>query len=70
MGVSTLVPSVARSLRWPAAASQAIAAGACPPWWRQGWKWSDTPIISSPTCSACREYSSSSTGPNCSAEAL
>ena len=64
------MPSTARSVATAAAPSQVSAAGAWPPWWRQGWKWSDTPIISSPIRSACREYSSSVTGSNCSADAL
>jgi hypothetical protein len=68
--VSTLVPSTALTVRWPAAASHGTAAGAWPPWWRHGWKWSDTAISSRPIASAWREYSSSVTGSNCSADAL
>jgi hypothetical protein len=68
--VSTLVPSTTLSVATAAAPSQVMAAGAWPPWCRQGWKWSETPTISNPMRSAWRENSSSSTGPNCSAEAL
>ena len=35
------MPSVARSVATAAAPSQVSAAGPWPPWWRQGWKWSD-----------------------------
>ena len=48
VGVSTLVPSRAPSAVAASAPSQVIAAGACPPLWRQGWKWSETAIVSSP----------------------
>ena len=47
------MPSTARSVATAAAPSQVSAAGAWPPWWRQGWKWSETPTISSPIRSAC-----------------
>ena len=70
VGVSTLVPSSTRSVRSPTAAIQASANGACPPVCRHGRKWSDTDTLSSPTCSARTAYSTSSRGPNCSADAL
>ena len=66
----TEVPSWTRSVRSPSAASQASENGACPPWWRHGWKWSEIITLSSPTCSARTAKSSSSRGANCSAEAL
>lgn len=70
VAVSTLVPSTTRSVRSPTAAIHAKENGACPPWCRQGWKWSLTITLSSPTCSASTEYSTRSRGPNCSADAL
>src|SRR6478735_11880946 len=66
----TDVPSWMRSVRSPPAASQLIANGACPCWWRQGWKWSEMKTESSPTCSACAAYVTRSRGPNCSADAF
>src|SRR5579875_3545882 len=57
-------------VRSPVAPSQGRTLGACPPRWRQGWKWSETAIVSRPTRSACCAYSTSFRGPNCSAEAL
>ena len=68
--MSTLVPSRAVLVRSPAAPSHGRAAGECPPWWRHGWKWSDSATISSPARSASTLKSSSSEGPNCSADAL
>jgi len=62
--------SVALAVRWPAAPSQGRAPGEWPPWWRQGWKWSEIATISSPAASARTAKSSSSEGPNCSADAL
>ena len=41
-----------------------------PPVWRHGWKWSETPTMSSPSSSARTERSRSSCGANCSADAL
>ncbi len=66
----TLVPITTRSVAWASAPSQTSALGACPPSWRHGWKWSETATMSSPTFSASIEKSSSSRGPNCSADAL
>ena len=57
-------------MRSPTAVIHAIAEGACPPSCRHGRKWSDTTALSSPTSSARTAYSTSSRGPNCSAEAL
>jgi hypothetical protein len=68
--VTTLVPSSTRSVRAPRAASQENEKGACPPVWRQGWKWSLTITLSKPQRSACSPNASSSRGPNCSADAL
>ena len=70
VGVSTLVPIRARRLVTVSAPSQGSAAGACPPVCRNGWKWSEMATLSKPTRSAASAYSSSSRGPNCSAEAL
>jgi len=50
--------------------SHAVANGACPSEWRHGWKWSLTKTLSKPFASAAMAKSSSSRGPNCSAEAL
>src|SRR6476660_213672 len=66
----TDVPSWMRSVRSPTAASQLIANGACPCWWRHGWKWSEMKAESSPTSSACAAYVTRSRGPNCSADAF
>ena len=68
--MSTLVPMYTRSVRAPSAPIHGSTAGECPPWWRQGWKWSETATASKPWASACTENSSSSVGPNCSADAL
>ena len=57
-------------MRSPTAVIHAIADGAWPPSCRHGRKWSDTTALSSPTSSARTAYSTSSRGPNCSAEAL
>src|SRR5436309_13286083 len=54
----------------PSAPSQASEFGAWPSVCFHGWKWSLTKIESKPTSSARQEKSSSSRGPNCSAEAL
>ena len=62
--------SVTRSVALPSAPSHTSAFGAWPVLWRHGWKWSDTATVSKPSPSAWREYSSSSRGPNCSADAL
>src|SRR4051794_4822566 len=59
-----------RSVRSPAAASQLMAKGACPPRWRQGWEWSEMKAESSPTRSACAANVTRSRGPNCSADAF
>src|SRR6476469_3376827 len=66
----TDVPSWMCSVRSPTAASQLIANGACPCWWRQGWKWSEMKTESSPTSSARAAYVTRSRGPNCSADAF
>src|SRR6478735_3712929 len=66
----TEVPSTTRSVRSPAAASHAMANGACPPSCRHGWKWSEMKTESSPTSSACTAYVTRSRGPNCSADAF
>ena len=68
--MTTLVPIRMRSVRAPRAPSQAKEKGACPPVWRQGWKWSLTITLSKPQRSAWTPNSSSSWGPNCSADAL
>ncbi len=68
--MSTDVPSWIREVRSPTAVIQANADGAWPPSWRQGRKWSETTALSSPTSSARTAYSTSSRGPNCSADAL
>lgn len=70
VGVSTEVPSRMVLVRSPTAASQASENGACPPVCRQGWKWSLTVAVSKPCPSAATAISTSSRGPNCSAEAL
>ena len=57
-------------MRSPTAVIHAIAEGAWPPSCRHGRKWSDTTALSSPTSSARTAYSTSSRGPNCSADAL
>src|SRR5438105_8369939 len=54
----------------PSAPSQASEFGAWPSVCFHGWKWSLTNTESNPTSSARREKSSSSRGPNCSADAL
>jgi hypothetical protein len=64
------VPICTRDVRSPTAAIQANENGACPPVWRHGWKWSETQTLSRPTSSARTPYSTSSRGPNCSADAL
>jgi hypothetical protein len=38
--------------------------------WRHGWKWSETATTSRSNYAADTERSSSSWGPNCSADAL
>ena len=70
VGVSTDVPSWIRDVRSPTAVIHAIADGAWPPSCRHGRKWSDTTALSRPTSSARTAYSTSSRGPNCSADAL
>ncbi len=54
VGVDTLVPIRARLVVAASAPSHGSAAGACPPVWRKGWKWSDTAMLSNPASSASR----------------
>ncbi|OOK68707.1 hypothetical protein BZL30_7235 [Mycobacterium kansasii] len=46
--MSTEVPSSTRLVRSPTAVIQDNENGACPPLWRQGWKWSLTVALSMP----------------------
>ncbi len=52
VGVETLVPSRARVVVAASAPSHGSAAGAWPPVWRNGWKWSETAMLSNPASSA------------------
>ena len=69
-GAVTDVPSRTRSVRAATAPSQTSAFGEWPPLCRNGWKWSETATLSSPTASARTARSSRRPGGNCSAEAL
>ena len=70
VGVETLVPIRTRLRARASAPSQGSAAGACPPVWRNGWKWSESATLSKPYRSACERVVEQLPGPNCSAEAL
>ena len=52
VGVDTLVPIRTRVVVAASAPSHGRAAGAWPPVWRNGWKWSETATLSNPASSA------------------